>query len=553
MFEKGYLLSERYEIAKVIGEGGMANVYKAFDIILQRHVAIKVLRGDLSDDELFVRRFRREALASTSLNHPNIVQIYDVGDENGKYYIVMEYVEGITLKQLLLKRKQLTVAEVLDISKQVMAGIAHAHSKQIVHRDIKPHNIMVQRDGTIKITDFGIAVTLNATLLTQTNSILGSVHYLPPEQISGNIADTKSDMYSIGILMYELLTGELPFNGESAVTIALMHVKNKFPSPRDIDKSIPQGLENIIIRSTAKNPKNRYESVEKMRMDLLNYKRRENANKLVLDDKMEEETINLLLNKNDEIEDKKPEDNGNKKRIRLFVIIGIILSLIVASVFIIPRITQPERIVVPDVISLKRGEATEILNEEGFNVSPEVIFESSDEFEVDTVISTNVDVGSEHPLGFTIVLTVSTGPDKYVMEDFIGKNIDEARTSLENKGIVVSVIDKETNDVSNLNIIIDQTPIVGTQVASGEVVTLFVPMEKNFYPDMVADQYTRLDVDRYCEESAIACTIREDYSDTVALGTVVSQSIPAGQEIVSTDALTVVISLGKEPETSTDG
>ena len=236
------MINERYEIIKSIGEGGMANVYLANDTFLDRKVAVKVLRGDLSTDEKFIRRFQREAYAASALSHPNIVEMYDVGEDNGTYFIVMEYIEGRTLKQLLKKRGSLTSPEVVDIMLQLTDGIAHAHDMYIIHRDLKPQNIMISDDGKIKITDFGIAMAMNSTQVTQTNSVMGSVHYLPPEQASGKGSTIKSDIYSMGIMLFELLTGKLPFKGENAVEIALKHMKDDIPSVRKINSNIPQSL-----------------------------------------------------------------------------------------------------------------------------------------------------------------------------------------------------------------------------------------------------------------------------------------------------------------------
>ena len=269
MITKGQKINDRYEIIKSIGEGGMANVYLAKDIILDRNVAIKVLRGDLAGDEKFVRRFQREALSASSLSHPNIVEMYDVGEDNGTYYIVMEYVSGMTLKQLIKKKGKLSLSEAIDIMLQITDGIKAAHDSYIIHRDLKPQNILIQDNGEIKITDFGIAMALNSTQLTQTNSVMGSVHYLPPEQASGKGATIKSDIYSMGILFYELLTGKLPFKGDNAVEIALKHMKNDIPSVREENPNIPQSVENIILKATAKNPKNRYDDARSMHEDLL--------------------------------------------------------------------------------------------------------------------------------------------------------------------------------------------------------------------------------------------------------------------------------------------
>ena len=265
---KGQKISDRYQVIKSIGEGGMANVYLAYDTILDRNVAVKVLRGDLANDEKFVRRFQREALAASSLSHPNIVEVYDVGEDNGEYYIVMEYIEGKHLKQLIKKRGKLTITEAVDIVLQITNGLSVAHDSYIIHRDIKPQNIMILENGLVKITDFGIAMAMNSTQLTQTNSVMGSVHYLPPEQASGKGATLQSDIYSIGILFYELLTGKLPFKGENAVEIALKHLKEPLPSIREEIPNIPQSVENIIIKATAKNPKNRYNDAREMHDDL---------------------------------------------------------------------------------------------------------------------------------------------------------------------------------------------------------------------------------------------------------------------------------------------
>ena len=269
MIMKGQKISDRYQIIKAIGEGGMANVYLAYDTILDRDVAVKVLRGDLANDEKFVRRFQREALSASSLTHPNIVEVYDVGEDHGQYYIVMEYVEGRHLKDLIKKRGKLTLSEVIDIMLQITDGMSVAHDSYIIHRDIKPQNIMILENGLVKIMDFGIAMAMNSTQLTQTNSVMGSVHYLPPEQANGKGSTLQSDIYSMGIVMYELLTGKLPYKGDNAVEIALKHLKEPLPSIRDELPNIPQSVENIIIKATAKNPKNRYADAREMHNDLL--------------------------------------------------------------------------------------------------------------------------------------------------------------------------------------------------------------------------------------------------------------------------------------------
>ena len=265
---KGQRINGRYEIIRSIGEGGMANVYLAYDTILNRNVAVKLLRGDLANDEKFVKRFQREAIAASSLNHPNIVEMYDVGVDEENYFIVMEYIDGITLKSLIKKRGALTVRETIDIMLQITSAIACAHDSYIIHRDIKPQNVMILDDGVAKITDFGIAMAMKATELTQTNTVMGSVHYLPPEQANGKGSTVKSDIYSLGIMMYEMLIGKVPFKGENAVEIAMKQINEPIPSVCKINPEIPQSVENIILKATAKNPKNRYEFVNEMHEDL---------------------------------------------------------------------------------------------------------------------------------------------------------------------------------------------------------------------------------------------------------------------------------------------
>ena len=364
MVAKGQKINDRYEIIRSIGEGGMANVYLGYDTILDRNVAIKVLRGDLSNDEKFVRRFQREALSASSLSHPNIVEMYDVGEDDGLYYIVMEYVEGKTLKQLLKKRGSLTISEAIDIMLQITDGIAHAHDSYIIHRDLKPQNIMIQDDGQIKITDFGIAMALNSTQLTQTNSVMGSVHYLPPEQASGKGSTIKSDIYSIGIIFYELLTGSLPFRGDNAVEIALKHMKEPLPSLMKEDSSTPQSIQNIILRSTAKNPKNRYNNANEMHRDLLTAlddERMDEEPYVYKYPEHEQESATKALKKLEEQDEEEEEDKNDKKRKKIIIILSIIfgvIAVVLLSIFlIVPKVTEKESIKVPDVSDMSVGAA----------------------------------------------------------------------------------------------------------------------------------------------------------------------------------------------------
>ena len=390
MIVKGQKINDRYEIRKLIGEGGMANVYLGYDTILERDVAIKVLRGDLADDEKFVRRFRREAQSASLLNHPNIVQIYDVGEDDGNFYIVMEFINGQTLKQLIKKRGKLSVPEVVDIMTQLTDGLAHAHDSYIIHRDIKPQNIMILDDGMVKITDFGIAMAINASDLTQTNSVMGSVHYLPPEQASGKGSTIKSDIYSLGIMMYEMLAGVMPFRGETAVEIAMKHLKNPMPSVIKKNESVPQSVENIILKATAKNPKNRYNNVRELYDDLKTCqdKSRKDEKRITFkypENEYDDENTKVVSNLKEDIKEKEKEarkaeeldvkeiddDEYTDKKLSKFTkiliaLVGVMVFALFAVFIIFPAFTTGKSLKVPDVSGLPVAEARKTLEKKAY-------------------------------------------------------------------------------------------------------------------------------------------------------------------------------------------
>ena len=296
MIDKGYLLGERYRIIDTLGEGGMANVYLAKDIILQRKVAVKVLRLDLQKDPQTEARFQREALATSELSHPNIVSVLDVGTDQGLPYMVMEYVDGPDLKEYIQQNYPLDLHQVINIMDQILSAVALAHKHNVIHRDLKPQNILMDKRGNIKIADFGIAVALNQSSVTQTNSIMGSVHYMSPEQTRGGMVTKQSDIYSLGIILYELITGHVPFSGDTPVAIALKHAQEPVPSIRQKNPEIPQALENVVLKATAKDPRDRYSSAQEMKEDLdtcLDYSRRNEPPFVASHDVSDDETIIL--------------------------------------------------------------------------------------------------------------------------------------------------------------------------------------------------------------------------------------------------------------------
>jgi len=567
LITKGQKINDRYEIIKSIGEGGMANVYLARDVILDRRVAIKILRGDLANDDKFIRRFQREALSASSLSHPNIVEMYDVGEDNGNYYIVMEFVEGKTLKQYMKKRTNghLTISEAVDIMLQLTDGISHAHDSYIIHRDLKPQNIMIQDDGKIKITDFGIAMALNSTQLTQTNSVMGSVHYLPPEQATGKGSTIKCDIYSMGILFYELLTGVLPFKGENAVEIALKHMKEPLPSVRKQNPSIPQSVENIILKSTAKNPKNRYNDVKEMHNDL---KRALDPDvieqkkyvypypELELDDTKQMKVIKKekkedVVSEDENIEDtgdfvKEITDEKDKKFNIVIWVLSIILFLIIGGMcfvfFVLPSMTAVPNITVPDVSGLSVVDAEDLLIQKGFTVADETEKVASEEFDAGEVIKTSPRKGSTRKKGTKITLYESIGSEIFVLEDYVGKNYIEIQTLLTNVyGLSVKIEPKEIeiNDETDEQAIIEQSIPAGTEVKKGDEIILYIPKIVEEYPDFVGEAWTVEDVQAFCDKNNIKLVI--DYKETneAASGKIISQSRTG--RIVSGVTLKIVV------------
>ncbi len=561
MIAKGHMINERYQVIKMIGEGGMANVYLAHDTILDRDVAVKVLRGDLADDEKFVRRFQREAIAASSLSHPNIVEMYDVGEDDGKYFIVMEYIEGQTLKSLIKKRGALTLAEVIDIMDQLTSGIACAHDSYIIHRDIKPQNIMILDDGRVKITDFGIAMALNSNELTQTNSVMGSVHYLPPEQASGSGSTIKSDIYSLGILMYELLTGKVPFKGDNAVEIAIKHMKDEIPSVCEFNPEIPQSIENIILKACAKNPKNRYDSVMEMHNDIKTALAEEKKNqpKVSYDyPEQELEETKVMPNLKDLETEKSTEVPAKKKSGKIVNIVLVIFSILLAlaiaggAVFAIvySKSTEVKEVEVPDVSKMSVVEAEQVLKKQGLKVATDVEEKNDSTVDEGSIITTKPQAGRSVKVDTEITLVVSTGASGMYLSNYVGENYFEIKGQLEAKDIYVLIekkeVDSKEKDKYKENIIIEQKPESGTKVVEGDTVTLYIPDIITEYPDFVGEAWPISDIQTFCDEYKI--TLETDYKETsdYPAGTIISQSRGKGNKVMANTTLRIVIA--KEPK-----
>lgn len=580
MITKGQKINERYEIIRSIGEGGMANVYLGYDTILDRNVAIKVLRGDLSNDEKFVRRFQREALSASSLAHPNIVEMYDVGEDDGLYYIVMEYIEGKTLKQLLKKRGNLTLSEAIDIMLQITEGMAHAHDSYIIHRDLKPQNIMIKDDGQIKITDFGIAMALNSTQLTQTNSVMGSVHYLPPEQALGKGSTIKSDIYSMGIIFYELLSGTLPFRGDNAVEIALKHMKDPLPSLRDSNSALPQSIENIIIKSTAKNPKNRYDDVKSMHDDLLTaldddrmdeepykykYPEHEDKKKVQKEDILKVQDTPEIENTDEDFldEDKKEKKNDKRNKI-IIIVLSIVAAIFIISlifiIFVLPKFSSKEE-TVPDCKNLKVSKCQSLLEKKGFKVASKIESVASDEIDKNRVVRTNPKAGKKAKYGAVVTIYKSKGEETFELEDYTGQNYIEIKTILSTQyGLKVTVEKKDVTDDSKEyddQEIIGQSLAAGSEVKSGDSLILYIPNIVDSFPDMQAEGWNLEDAEAFCLKHDLTIKVIEQETNKYEVNKIIGQSRAKGTPIIKGSTLTVTVAIApkkvEEKPTKPDG
>lgn len=561
MIAKGQLINDRYEIQRLIGEGGMANVYLAKDTILDRRVAVKVLRGDLAGDEKFVRRFQREALSASSLSHPNIVEIYDVGEDDGNFYIVMEFIEGKTLKQLIKKRGVLSLPESMDIMLQLLDALSTAHDSYIIHRDIKPQNIMIKESGLVKITDFGIAMALNSVELTQTNSVMGSVHYLPPEQASGKGSTIRSDIYSLGILMFEMLTGKMPFKGDSAVEIALKHMKEPLPSVKQLNPVVPQSVENIILKAAAKNPKNRYRDVREMADDIKTCldEDRQNESKIVFKypetDFSDTRSAMTIKQEKKETKEEKPaikqitEDDkiekSNKKKIILISSIICLLALVfIIVVIVIPKLTASKEVKIPDVYGMEISKAESMLKKSGFKIDSKK--KSSDEVDEDLVIETEPAKNRYAKKGTTITIYYSSGSKKIEVEDYTGQNAYEVKAKLELLGLKITIEEKEVENSSSYKdkkqLVISQSVDANKKLSPGESMVLYIPKILSTYPDMVTDAWTIDRATEFCEKYGL--TIKVTYKETndVQENVILAQSPKAGEEVFENETFKVVVS-----------
>ena len=559
MLETGKTLNGRYKIQTLIGTGGMAAVYLAKDLILDRLVAIKVLRLDFRQNNDAMRRFRREALSATQLTHPNIVGVYDVGQSQEMNYIVMEYVEGTDLKDYIRQRGALHPIEAVRIMMQIVSAIAAAHQNRIIHRDIKPQNILIDREGNVKITDFGIAVALSDTSLTQTNTLLGSVHYLSPEQARGGMATIQTDIYALGIVLYELLTGRVPFDGESAVSIALKHFQEPLPPVVNPTAMVPQSLENIVLKATAKDPMNRYRSCYEMFQDLKTCldSTRLYEKKFVPTSFSGETKVLTPINTQKvkpiqtsreipivEMDEEKPVKKKRKWPWVLLLMISVIGIMAFAFLH-----SSPKEVQVPDVTNLTEAAAKIKLADAKLSVT-DVIPVQSDEVESGKVIETNPKAGSTVKEKSKITIKVSSGKEAVTMKDYRNKTYETARDELKKLGFTVEK-KEENSDSVEAGKVISQS-IAPNQKVEGKdtVVTLVVSKGETSIKMANLKGYTREGAIEYASTNNLNLTITEEENDAT-VDTVIRQSIREGSDIKKGTPLTIVLSKEKKAHTVT--
>ena len=563
MIAPGKTVGGRYKIKSHIGTGGMATVYLAQDLILERPVAVKVLRLDFHTNEAAMRRFQREAQSATQLVHPNIVSVYDVGEEDGTNYIVMEYVEGTDLKEYIRERGPLPPREAVRIMTQIVSAIELAHQNRIIHRDIKPQNILIDREGNVKITDFGIAIALSETSLTQTNTLLGSVHYLSPEQARGGMATIRSDIYALGIVLYELLVGEVPFEGESAVSIALKHFQEPLPRISQMLPTVPQSLENVVLKATAKEPLDRYSSCYEMLEDLQTCLNPERLHEpMFKPTAFSQETKVLQPIATGQIPRKIPatskevpeiqfdeekkavQEEPKKKKKKIWPWILLLLLIIISAGAIYAFIqTSPKDVKVPDVTNLTEADAKVKLADANLEVS-DVQQVKSDTVEAGKVVETNPKAGSSVKEKSKVVLKVSAGKDTVTVGDYTGKTFDEAKAALQKLGIAVEKKESYSDTVESGKVM-EQSVAKGEKVVAKDTkIVLTVSKGKEPVTLINLKGYSRSGVEDYAKEHGLKLQISEENSNETA-DTVIKQSPAEGTALKKGDTLTVVISKGK--------
>ena len=549
----GYEVGKRYRIIRSLGEGGMANVYEAEDLVQKRRVTLKMLRFDLQDDPRSVERFHKEANSLTKLDNPHIVQIYDFGNDHGVPYLIMEYVKWTDLKTYLKEHYPLSCEKVVDIMEQILSAVESAHRIGIIHRDLKPQNILIDNYGKVKVTDFGISIAaMESATITKTNTMIGSVHYISPEQARGSIITKQSDIYSLGIILFELLTGKVPFEGQTAVSIAVKHYRDNLPSARKINPKVPQALENVILHATAKKLKDRYPDAETMARDLktalLPVRKNEPKWEVPTEDDAETKTLVIPTTESSKRQpstgSRKTKKTKQQKKKRVYrrhpiaFLIGTLGVIVVITILLMSLKVQ-----VPDLRGMSVREAQEVLLSNNLKLGKKRYEYSSSYLKGQTISSdpareTTVSRNSK------VNIVISKGPLKTKFGSYIGQNFDQVRKKLKAKGVLV---DKETTYSNKYPAgqIVSQSIDPSMKVSLYQLpVTFTVSEGVQTFKIRDLTGYTQKSVIDYAQEHNITIIFEQQYSNTVPKGQVISQNPKANTTVKAGSQVIVTLSLG---------
>ncbi len=601
MLKAGMYIADRYEIVAKVGTGGMADVYKAKDHTLGRFVGIKVLKQEFSEDVNFVTKFRTEAQSAAGLEHPNIVNIYDVGSENAMHYIVMEYVEGITLKTYIEKKGQLSFKEAVSIAIQVGRGIEAAHNKHIIHRDIKPQNIIISTEGKVKVTDFGIARAASSNTIN--SEVMGSVHYASPEQARNGFVDGKSDIYSLGIVMYEMVTGRVPFDGESTVAIAIQHLQEEMVNPSSYAPNLPISLEKIILKCTQKSPDRRYDSISSLLMDLkkalispeedfvvmipVGQQEKTRVVKPEEVESIKEQTRNIYYGEaaqeNDEEDDEDDEDDDedddgflNPKMEKAVTIMGIVAAVIIVVIIayiggsflglfrfgsVKEEEKKPDKVqedVLPEEPEEKEDNKVEMIDLRGktFDEAQRALYaiglgidkvgeESSEEYAQGLIVGQSEEVGAKVEKNTTIEVTISSGAGEFDVPSVAGMDRQSAETELAKYELIPDFHFEYHDSVPNDHVV-SQSPEAGTKAKKGDTVTVI--LSRGVEPSVMPDVRNTPEAEARAQLGALGLNVatNSDYNDEIPEGNVIEQSVEAGKTVEKGTTVTLTISLGKK-------
>ena len=569
------ILARRYELQELIGGGGMADVYKAQDKLLDRAVAVKILHQQYANDAEFVEKFRREATAAAKLAHPNIVNIYDVGEDGGSQYIVMEYVSGPTLKEVIQQKGCLEPIEAVRIAKEIASALESAHRNNLVHCDIKPHNILVMPDGHIKVTDFGIARAVSASTMTYSGSVMGSVHYFSPEQAKGTVITTKSDVYSLGVVLYEMLTGQLPFNGETSVSIALKHLQEEPVPIRQLKPSIPPVLEAIVQKAMSKDPADRPNSTE-LYADLNQAKAmladRGTSQEAVSNDPFATRMIpritpEMMAEQRSERPANKPigsredyqpqyqpqeEKSIFKSKSFIAVLVGILLmGFFVGSFLSFGKFWSSAEINVPDVVGKSSVVAQQILEDKNLRVK--IVEANDDSVPAGQVVSQYPEAGAKIKEQRLVTITVSKGGQELTMPDLKSMSRSNAEEKLKKMGLKLGAVFEE-NAKEPAGTVINQDPRSGSKITKGQTVDITVSLgEKK--KEITVQNYTGLSVDSAksnLEANGLSLGGISEEVSTRPKGTVIGQSPSAGSTTTEGGSVSLIISSGSSGGAKSD-